>query len=165
MSQPKQQITIADVARIMNLAATQAEAGAAFGAVDDLAKRTVGHTLFTVMRNLDQGAEVERLYSSDPAAYPVGGRKKKEGTRWGGIVLDRGEVFLAPDPDALRAAYPDFELIFSLGIGAILNVPICHAGRCIGTMNLCGKAGQYSEADIPTGKVLAGLLVPMVIAP
>jgi GAF domain-containing protein len=164
MNPSKQQITLADVAGVMEIAASQSDSGVAFRAVDDLAKRTVGHTLFTVMRNLASGAEVERVYSGDPAAYPVGGRKKKEGTRWGGIVLDRGEVFLAPDPAALRAAYPDYELIFSLGIGAILNVPICHAGRCIGTMNLCGDAGQYSEADIPTGKLLAGLLVPMVMA-
>jgi hypothetical protein len=156
--------TVADIADVMEITASHSDTRATFGAVEALARRTVGCTLFTVMRNIEASQEVERLHSSNPAAYPVGGRKHKEGTRWGGIVLDRGEVFLARDPNELRAAFPDYELIFSLGIGSILNVPIRLAGRCIGTMNLCGDAGQYGDADIAPGKVLAGLLVPAVVA-
>jgi GAF domain-containing protein len=158
----KQTLTLADVASVMDVSAAQ-DAAATFRAVEALARRTVGFRLFTVMRNLDATAEVERLHSSDTAAYPVGGRKYKEGTRWGEQVLDRGEVFLARNRAELRDAFPDYELIFSLGISAILNVPIRHAGRCIGTMNLCGNEGQYGEADIATAKVLAGLLVPAVL--
>jgi GAF domain-containing protein len=164
MSLSKPSPTVADVADVMEATASQDDAGATFRAVEALARRTVGHKLFTVMRNIEASQEVERLHSSNPAAYPVGGRKQKEGTRWGGIVLDRGEVFLARNPDELRAAFPDHELIRSLGIGAILNVPIRLAGRCIGTMNLCGDAGQYGDADIAPGKVLAALLVPAVIS-
>ncbi len=37
---------------------------------------------FTVMRHLAASNEVERIYSSNPAAYPVGGRKQKQGTSW-----------------------------------------------------------------------------------
>jgi hypothetical protein len=159
----KPQPSTADIAAVMEITASNADPHATFRAVDALAGRTVGHTLFTVMRNIEASQEVERVYSSNPTAYPVGGRKQKEGTRWGGIVLDRGEVFLARDRDELRAAFPDYELIFSLGIGAILNVPIRYAGRCIGTLNLCGETGHYGEADVPTGLLLAALLVPVVM--
>jgi GAF domain-containing protein len=160
----KQKLTLEDVAAVIEIYAAQ-DAAATFRAVEALARRTVGFRLFTLMRNLDATAEVERLHSSDIATYPVGGRKRKEGTRWGEQVLDRGEVFLARDRAELRDAFPDYELIFSLGISAILNVPIRYAGRCIGTMNLCGDEGQYGDADIATGKVLTGLLVPAVLAP
>jgi hypothetical protein len=155
--------TVADIADVMEITASRVDVRATFGAVEALAKRTVGYTLFTVMRNIEASQEVERLHSSNPAAYPVGGRKHKEGTRWGGVVLDRGEIFLARDPDELRTAFPDHALIFSLGIGSILNVPIRLAGRCIGTMNLCGDAGQYGDADIVPGKLLAALLAPAVM--
>ena len=158
----KQALTLADISSVLEISAAQ-DAPALFRAVEALARRTVGFRLFTVMRNLDATAEVERLHSSDAAAYPVGGRKRREGTRWGEPVLDRGEAFLARNRTELREAFPDYELIFSLGVSAILNVPIRHAGRCIGTMNLCGDEGQYGEEDIATGKVLAGLLVPVIL--
>lgn len=164
MSLSKPSLSLPDIIDVMEITASQGGASATYLAVEALAKRTVGHSLFTVMRNLVPSQEVERLHSSNPAAYPVGGRKHKEGTRWGGVVLDRGEIFLARDRDALRAAFPDHQLIFSLGIGAILNVPIRHAGRCIGTMNLCGEEGQYGDADVPAGQMLAALLMPAVMA-
>jgi GAF domain-containing protein len=156
-------LQLADIASVMEVAATQADGAATFRAVEALARRVLGFRLFTAMRNIEATAEVERLHSSDVAAYPVGGRKRKEGTRWGEQVLDRGEVFLARNREELRDAFPDYELIFSLGISAILNVPIRHGGRCIGTMNLCGDEGQYGEADIAAAKVLAALLVPAVL--
>ena len=57
----------------------------------------------------------------------------------------------------------DHELIFSLGITSILNVPIRHAGRRLGTVNLCGEEGMYGPAEIAHGKVLAALLVPSLL--
>jgi hypothetical protein len=160
----KSALELTDVASAMEVAASEPDAAATFRAIEELARRLVGFRLFTVMRNHETTAEVERLHSSDVAAYPVGGRKRKEGTRWGEKVLDRGEVFLARNRDELRDAFPDYELIFSLGISAILNVPIRHCGRCIGTMNLCGDEGQYGQADIGAAKVLAGLLVPALVS-
>ena len=165
MSPSRQPGTAQDVAELIALIASQPDPGPAFRAIEALAGRTIGHTLFTVMRHRAASAQVERVYSSNEAAYPVGGRKRKEGTQWGAAVLDRGEVFLARNPDEVRAAFPDWELILGLGIGAILNVPIRLAGKCIGTLNLCGPAEQYGKADVPTGHLLAGLLVPLLLLP
>ena len=64
----------------------------------------------------------------------------------------------------MRKAFFDHELIFSLGITAILNVPIRHGGRRLGTINLCGEEGMYGQAEIARGKILAGLLVPALLA-
>ena len=106
-------------------------------------------------------AEVERIYSSNPRAYPVGGRKHKQGTPWGEQVLDRGELFIARNREELRAAFADHGLIFSLGIGSIMNVPVMLHGRCRGIVNLSHDAGHYSETDIPPARILAGLLAPV----
>src|SRR5205085_6338329 len=102
---------------------------AAFRAVDVVVQHTLGHKLLTMMRHIEPTAEVERIYSSNPAAYPVGGRKPKDGTTWGARVLDHGEVFIAATEEELRTAFADHALILSLGIGSIMNVPIMLGGR------------------------------------
>jgi hypothetical protein len=118
-------VTLSDVISIAEVTANAPETGAIFRAVDALTQKTIGHRLFTIMRLHAATHEVERLYSSLPHACPVSGRKPKQGTPWGAEqVLDRGEIFVANTPEEVRAAFADYELIFGLGIGAIMNVPI-----------------------------------------
>jgi GAF domain-containing protein len=116
------------------------------------------------MRLHAENAEVERLYSSLPDSYPVSGHKPKQGTPWGEQVLDRGEIFIANSLEEVRSAFADYELIFSLGIGAIMNVPIRFRGRSLGTMNVCSEAGWFSETDRAPGRLLAGLLLPALLS-
>jgi GAF domain-containing protein len=163
MMEPKGRLSERDIAAVIEIAAREG-ASATYRAVEALARRTIGHILFTVNRHLPATAEVERLYSSDSAAYPVGGRKHKRDTPWGRVVLDQGEVFIARDGEQVRASFSDHELIASLGIAAIMNVPIRFGGQTLGAMNLCGEAGRYTEADIPAAKLIAGLLVAAVMA-
>jgi GAF domain-containing protein len=157
-------VTLSDVISIAEVTANAPETGAIFRAVDALTQKTIGHRLFTIMRLHAATREVERLYSSLPHAYPVSGRKPKQGTPWGEQVLDRGEIFVANTPEEVRAAFADYELIFSLGIGAIMNVPIRFRGRSLGTMNICAEAGWFSDADHAPGRLLASLLVLPLLA-
>src|ERR1700746_642636 len=122
-------LTLADVAAIIDMLGRDPDPQAAFLVFDRVVQRVLGHKLLTVMRHVTATAEVERIYSSDPRAYPVGGRKQKQGTPWGEKVLDRGEVFIAKDREDLRAAFADHELIFSLGIGSNMNEPGVVPGR------------------------------------
>jgi GAF domain-containing protein len=163
MTRAKGQLTDRDIAAVMETTAVD-DAQAAYRAVEALAQRIIGHILFTVNRHLAASGEVERLYSSNPAAYPVGGRKPKLGTRWGETVLDQGRVFIARNSEEVRDAFSDHALIASLGIGSIMNVPIRFGGKCLGAMNLCSEEGRYTDADIPAAKVIAALLTPVVMA-
>jgi len=156
-------LTADDIAQAMEVAALSGDMQAAFTAVDELARGTIGHRLFTVMRYLPDTVEVERLYSSNSSKYPPGGRKPKQGTPWGDVVLDRGEVFIAPDADGVRAAFSDHALLFQMGISAIMNVPIRFRGRVLGTMNLSHEAGHFTSDMIAPGRILAALLVPMLL--
>ncbi len=157
-------LTLADIKAVAEVTASAAAPNAVFRAVEDLARETIGFRLFTVMRLHAATQEVERLYSSLPDAYSVSGRKPKQGTPWGEQVLDRGEIFIANTPDEVRAAFADYELIFSLGIGAIMNVPARFRGRSLGTMNICAEAGWFTEADHAPGRLLASLLVPALLS-
>lgn len=160
----RQPLTVADLAAAAEVAAGDNAPDAVFRAAEALAQRTIGHRLFTVMRLHAASAEVERVYSSRPEAYPVGGRKPKQGTEWGAKVLDRGEVFLAATPDEVRHVFSDYELIFSLGVGAILNVPIRFRGCSLGTLNLCHEAGWFRDSDVAPARLIAGLLAAPLLA-
>jgi GAF domain-containing protein len=156
-------LTLADLETVVDIAARAPEPGAVFRAVAALAQKAIGYRLFTVMRLHARAQEVERVYSSLPDAYPVSGRKPKEGTPWGAQVLDRGEIFVANTPEEVERAFADHALIASLGIGAIMNVPIRWCGRSLGTVNLCHKAGWFTDADRVPGRLLAGFLVPPLL--
>ena len=158
-------LTLADIEAAAEIAASAPQPDAVFRMAEDLARQAIGFRLFTVMRLHAATQEVERLYSSLPEAYPVSGRKPKQGTPWGAQVLDRGKIFVANSPDAVRAAFADYELIFSLGIGAIMNVPVRFRARSLGTMNICSDAGWFAEADHAPGRLIASLLAaaPLLI--
>ena len=69
-----------------------------------------GWRLFTAMRYLPSG-EVERVYTSDPVAYPLSGRKPRRDTPWSRQVLVRGEPYYANDAAGIRFAFEDAEKI------------------------------------------------------
>jgi GAF domain-containing protein len=163
MLQAKEAITLADVSHIMARIAGPSP-DEAYRAIDELAQRALGHKLLTVLVFRPETVEVERLYSSNTQAYPVGGRKQKKGTPWGERVLDRGEFYIAKGPDDIKWAFSDHELIASLGITGMINVPILFGGRCIGTLNISHEAGRFTEADFPAARTLAGLVLPLVLA-
>jgi GAF domain-containing protein len=160
----RQPLTTRDLAALAVVAADKPP-HALFAAADALVKRTIGHTLFTVMRTHEALEEVERVYSSNTAAYSVGGRKKKKDTHWGRVVLKQGQVFVARNPEQVKQAFADYELIFGLGIGAIMNVPIAFAGRRLGTMNVSHKADWFTAEDEEKGRVIAAILAPAFVAP
>lgn len=160
----KRSLSLPDLAALAERFAVEPRPALLYATVDALVQEVIGHRLFTLMRVHEATDEVERIYSSNTSAYPVGGRKVKRGTPWSRAVLDRGEVFVARDADAVRDAFADHELIFSLGIGSIMNVPIAWAGRRLGTMNVSHEAGWFTEDDERAGRLIAPFLVPSLLS-
>jgi GAF domain-containing protein len=163
MSDRTRVLTIDDLSKLTALLASAHEPQELYVAVDALVQEVIGHRLFTIMRVHEATKEVERVHSSNTAAYPVGGRKQKRGTPWGRVVLDKGEVFVARTPDEVRAAFDDHVLILGLGVGSIMNVPIGYRGRRLGTMNIAHEAGWFRDQDAAVGQLMAPLLVPALL--
>jgi GAF domain-containing protein len=157
-------LTLDDLAALAALSASAHEPQELYKEIDALVQKVMGHLLFTIMRVHEAAMEVERVHSSNTAAYPVGGRKTKRGTPWSTVVLDKGEVFVARTPDEVREAFDDYRLIFSLGVGSIMNVPIGYRGRRLGTMNISNEAGWFRDQDAAAGLLIAPLLVPALLA-
>ena len=159
----KRDITVADVTQIMALS-MKGDRKKVYKAVEKLAKQTCDFTMFTVLRYVEKDKQVARTYSSNPKKYPVGGRKPIDPKSHNQKTLEKGNVFIAPNKAEIKRTYFDYELIYSLGITAILNAPISANGRRLGTLALSGKQGMYGKKEIERSKVLAGLLVPVMLA-
>ena len=125
-----------------------------FTAIGDEAQRRFGWKLFTVMRTLASG-EVERVYTSNPDAYPLAGRKPRRDTPWSRQVLVRGEPYYANDAAGIRFAFEDAEKILGLGLGAVMNVPVKDGERVLGTLNFLREAGGYGLDDLQQALQLA----------
>lgn len=128
-----------------------------FDRIAGLARASFGYRLFTAMRYRRETDEVERAFSTDPASYPVGGRKLKRDTAWSRQVLGAGEPYFANDERGIRAAFDDAEKILALGLGAVINVPVRQDGQVVGTLNFLREAGGYSPDDLPRALALAPL--------
>ncbi len=136
---------------IRQLAAAQAASDqprATLAAIDLLGARLVGHCLFSVNAFRRETMEVERLYSSHPAAYPVGGRKQKRATAWGQHVLQDKRVFIGEGDAAIREKFDDHALMRELGVHSIVNVPVVWRGACLGVLNFGCPHLQFEESQI-----------------
>lgn len=129
-----------------------------FAQLDAVLKKRVGYILLTLL--VVDGAEVVRIYTSDPASYPVSGRKPMTDTPWGDHVIKQGRSFLARDKDGLRWAFYDHATIEALGGGSQINVPVIYDGRCIGTINLTHREHVYGPEHLGLVEELAPLLIP-----
>ena len=130
----------------------------AFDQVGAFLKARLGYTLFTVSRNLPGGREVERIYSSLPTNYPVGGRNAVDQTEWT-RQMDRGECFVANAPSEFGPHFHNLETIVSEGFGAVINIPVSQGGRKLGSLNLLDREGAYRADVLPACHEAAALAV------
>jgi hypothetical protein len=133
-------------------------------ALDRATAATLGHRLFTGLLYRAETGESERVYTSHPAAYPVGGRKAVRETTWTARVFGERRAYVGRGPEDIRAAFLDHELIFSLGCQSVLNLPVVFDGRVLGTVNLLHQAAWYTEDHVPLGLCFAALAVPAYLA-
>ena len=100
----------------------------------------IGHRLFTVLRYHADSRESERCYTNQPAAYPVGGRKPFNDSAWSRQVFGERRPYIGNTAEDIRTVFFDHALIASLGCDSVLNVPVVHDGRVLGTLNLLHEA-------------------------
>src|ERR1044072_6944185 len=137
------------------LAAGAATSPAAlFAAIADVARRRLEAGLVTTMRHDEAASTVERIYSSNEAAYPIGGRKVKQESEWSRHVLAEKRVLVSAGDDAIRKHYNDHAIIFGLGLHSCVNVPLVREGKCIGTLNVLRAQAAWSGGQIAWARAL-----------
>lgn len=122
----------------------------------------VGPGLLTINAWHAPSREIRRLWSSDPAAYPPGGKKVKGDTTWTRQLLERGEVFVGEGDAALTAVFDDIVTIRGLGLNGVVNVPLSHGGKVIGTFNYLAGVETWTAEDITALRLLGQFAVGAV---
>ena len=148
------------IAAVVEALARAGQPHALFAALDGAIQATLGHRLFTILRYHPEARESERLYTSQGAAYPVGGRKPVGPGPAMTRLFGERRPHIGRTAADIRASFPDAELILSLGCESVLNLPVLFDGRVLGTINLLHSAGWYDEGDLPLGLTFAALAVP-----
>jgi hypothetical protein len=149
--------------RILTAHADPDQPDATFRAIDAALADAPGHILFTVLVHHPEAKQSERFYSNQPRAYPVGGRKPVTDTEWMRRVIHAGEPYIGRSREDIAANFFDHELIHSLGCDSILNMPVRWRGETMGTLNLCHRAGWYSEDHLPAVRLIAQLALPALL--
>jgi GAF domain-containing protein len=140
---------------VETLSAGAAESPTAlFKAIEDVATRRVDAGLITMMRHDAVASTVERLYSSNPQAYPVGGKKVKRDTAWGRKVLTEHRVLVSAGDEGLRESFDDHATIIGLGLHSCVNVPLVSEGKCVGTMNISRAQADWNDNEIALVRAL-----------
>ncbi len=138
--------------------------GLSLPGIDCALAHAVGHRLFTVLVVNMAAGEKQRVYSSQPSAYPVGGVKPivtdSESTR---TVIIGGRPRFLRNAAELAEAFADHDLIRSLGCESCVNFPVRWNGATIAMLNLLHRANWYSEAHIPILSEVAAQAVPAVL--
>lgn len=149
--------------------AREADPNAALRHIDAARHALLGPGLLTV--NLDatrpgdppDEIQLQRGWTSNPEAYPVGGRKRKMPTPWTEHLLRRGEVFIGEGEGALAAVFDDYSTIAALGWRSVINVPLFDAGRVRATFNVLGSQARWAPAEVAAVRLLALLATPHVL--
>jgi len=129
---------------------------------DILADR-IGYRLFTVLvLDRDKGLS-RRYYSSQPDAYPPGGSKPiREDSVFFSTVVQAKKPRICTDYLACIKAFPDHELIRSLGCESAINVPVCWDGHVIASLNLLHKEGWYISDMFEELTSYAAMSIPII---
>ena len=137
----------------------------AFRALEAAMRDVIGHRLFTVMRHDPAAGRNRRVFTSDPAAYPVSGHKPVDWSHpWAQRVLQRGEPWIGRSAADIAWAYPDHERIAAMGLGSALNLPVRWNGVVLGTVNLLHAEGHFVDESATIGMIFAALAVPAMNA-
>ena len=123
---------------------------------------TVNQVQWPAHADANDVMELQRIWSSRPAQYPVAGRKRKTLTPWTRQLLLAGEIFIGEGSDALRQVFDDSPLILSMGLQSVMNVPLVRAGACFATFNVLGTRAQWTALEKQQIELLAALALPWV---
>ncbi len=158
---PDPQTRHCELCRVITSAAKTGQPESIFCALDDALGIVIGHRLFTLLMIDEKTSEAQRIYTNDSENFPVGGRKQMARTPWAQWAIDGRRGWVGRNAANIRWAYPDHELIASLGLTSALNLPVIYDDCFLGTVNLLHEDQDfYDDADLEIGTPFAALLIP-----
>jgi hypothetical protein len=138
----------AAVASIVLAFAAADQPAATYRALDQAVDQLYGRVFLTILR-VESDVATERVFTSDVRTYPLGAGNALPRTAGRAAVLERGEPFLAINPDEIREHFAG-GLALSLGADSLGNFPALFGDRVVGMVNV-GGAGWTEHARVREG--------------
>lgn len=131
--------------------------------IDKIIKSLIGHKLitFTVIDNKQNFCE--RIYSNNNKIYPILGQKKMPNNIWSEKVLKNKKHFLCKNKKDIKKIYYDYETIFSLECGSIINLLVLFKNKPLGTINILHDENHYNNNDLKKIDFLTTFLIPFFL--
>ena len=134
-----------------------------FNKIDKYIHREIGHKLITITV-IDQSMKyVERIYSNNKKIYPLLGQKTMPKNIWSKKVIKNKNHFLCKNKNQIKKIYFDYNTIFSLNCGSIINLLILFKNKPIGTINILHKENHYTQNDIKKIDHLTIYMIPFCL--
>ena len=131
--------------------------------LDKTIKNNIGHRLFTLTVVDHSIKYVERVYSNNTKIYPLLGTKPIPINSWTNKVINNKKSFLGENKNQIKKLFFDYEKIFSLECGSIINIPIINDQKILGTLNILHKERFYTKKSVKMIQPYAQLLSPYFI--
>ena len=120
----------------------------AYRAMDTLVRDTVGVDLFTIMTMDLDAMEARRIFTSNEEKYPVTGTKEITKDRWYDIVVTQEETFVANTLEDIATVFQDSNLVGSMGLGSVVNIPVRENGQLVATVNISDAEHHYTPERV-----------------
>jgi len=131
--------------------------------IDKIIKSSIGHKLITFTVIDDKLKFCERIYSNNNKIYPILGQKKMPKNIWSDKVLKNKKHFLCKSKKDIKKIFYDYETIFALGCGSIINLLVLFKGKPIGTINILHEENHYKVKDLDKIDFLTTYLIPFFL--
>lgn len=133
-----------DTADILHLAAGPHAAQNVFSVLLEGLNADIGKGLTTASVYDLANMRSRRVFSENPAAYPLGGFKPLEKNHYFDTVIAGNRHFSTTRIEQIAEVFFDWEKIRDLGFESNMNLPAIADGRVIGTVNLLGPRGHFT---------------------
>lgn len=133
--------------------------GETFRVFDALVQQRVGR-IFTTMLLVRPDGLGERVFTTDPVAYPMPFRKPFPGSGWTEQVIKDAQPSLSRNMTEYLKVHIGRAVFEALGAGCLLNMPAVYAGRVVGVVNIGAVENAYDESTIAALAPLVAALAP-----
>jgi GAF domain-containing protein len=124
-------------------------------ALQILVRATIGAKLFTVM-TMDMDRNVtQRVFASDPLAFPDTGPRPVFYDEWFDIIYRQRKLFVANTINELARVFPTSDKIKEIGCGSAINIPVFVGGKLLGTVNCLDVEHYYTAERVEMASMLA----------
>ena len=130
--------------------------------IDKFIKNNIGHKLITFTAIDISKKYVERIYTNNPKIYPLLGQKPIPKNKWSNILNNNSKnYFIGKNKKEIQKLFFDYETIFSLGCGSIINFLVKVNKVPLGTINILDREYKYKTSDIKKLETISIFTIPL----